>query len=196
MEIQRAFRSLRDLPPPECMASVARYPLRPGVKPQPSPDGPPPPWMAKRPAGLAAFIAAFDKGHLDLASLRSFKRPVYFALGGLSNQDYFGRMAARLGRVFPDFTLETYPERHHFDPPHRIEPAKLATPFAGSGTVPTRGQHRAEGGEGINGYSPSCSGLNADAWVRKETDATTRASQALPLMLVIAHSLLERSVSQ
>ena len=126
VEVQQAFRSLRDLPPQEFMASFARYQLRPGVKPPPPPDGPPPPWMAKRPAGLAAFIAAFDKGHLDLARLRSFKRPVYFALGGLSNHDYFGRMAARLGRVFPDFTLETYPERHHFDPPHRIEPAKVA----------------------------------------------------------------------
>jgi len=125
-EVWRAFQSLRHLPPPEFMASFARYQLGPGVKPPPPPDGPPPPWMAKRPAGLAAFIAAFDRGHLDLARLRSFKRPVYFALGGLSNQDYFGWMAARLGRVFPDFTLETYPERHHFDPPHRIEPAKVA----------------------------------------------------------------------
>jgi hypothetical protein len=35
-------------------------------------------------------------------------------------------MATRLGRIFPDFTLETFPERHHFDPPHRAEPAKLA----------------------------------------------------------------------
>jgi hypothetical protein len=27
----------------------------------------------------------------------------------------------------PDFTIETFPERHHFDPPHRIEPARLAS---------------------------------------------------------------------
>lgn len=108
------------------MANFARYQLKPGVKPPPPPDGPPPPWMAKRPAGLAAFIEAFDKARLDLARLRAFKRPVYFALGGLSNPDYYGRMAERLGHIFPDFTLETYPERHHFDPPHRGEPAKVA----------------------------------------------------------------------
>jgi pimeloyl-ACP methyl ester carboxylesterase len=125
-EAQAFFRSLRDLPPPEFMASFARYQLKPGVKPPPPPDGPTPPWMAKRPAGLKAIIAAFDKGHLDLARLRRFPRPVYFALGGLSNADYFGRMAARLGGVFPDFTLETYPERHHFDPPHRAEAANVA----------------------------------------------------------------------
>jgi pimeloyl-ACP methyl ester carboxylesterase len=122
----QAFRALRDLPPQEFMAGFARYQLKPGVKPAPPPEGPPPPWMAKRPAGLKALITAFEKGHLDLARLRNFRRPVYFGLGGLSNPDYFARMAERLGRVFPDFTLETYPARHHFDPPHRVEPAKLA----------------------------------------------------------------------
>lgn len=126
LEVQRALRSLRGLPPEQFMANFASYQLKPGVSPPPPPDGPPPPWMAKRPAGITAFIGAFDQGHLDLARLRTFERPVYFALGGLSNPDYFGRMAERLGRIFPDFTLETYPARHHFDPPHRIEPQKVA----------------------------------------------------------------------
>ena len=72
--------------------------------------------MAKRPAGLRAFIDAFDSGDLDLEALRAFDRPVYFALGGRSNPDYFARMAERLAAIFPDFTLETFPERHHFDP--------------------------------------------------------------------------------
>lgn len=71
--------------------------------------------MAKRPAGLTAFIGAFDKAHIDFTRLRKFERPVYFALGGLSNPDYYGRMAERLRHVFPDFTLETYPDRHHFE---------------------------------------------------------------------------------
>ena len=126
LEVQQAFRSLRDLAPQEFMSSFARYQLKPGVKPPPPPDGPPPTWMAKRPAGLTAFIGAFNKAHLDLARLHKFERPVYFALGGLSNPDYFGRMAERLGRIFPDFTLETHPKCHHFDPPHRVEPAKVA----------------------------------------------------------------------
>ena len=91
--------------------------------------------MAKRPAGLTAFIAAFDKARLDWPRLRKFERPVYFAIGGLSNPDYFGRMAERLRHVFPDFTLETYPERHHFDPPHRVEPAKVAGARANCGAV-------------------------------------------------------------
>ena len=52
--------------------------------------------------------------------------PVYYALGGLSNPDLYGELAERLSRAFDDFTLETFEERHHFDPPHRIEPERLA----------------------------------------------------------------------
>jgi hypothetical protein len=76
---------------------------------------------------LRALIAAFDNSELDLEALRAFDRPVYFALGGISNPDYYARMAERLAAIFPDFTLETFPERHHFDPPHRIEPERLAS---------------------------------------------------------------------
>ncbi|MDP9284254.1 MAG: alpha/beta hydrolase, partial [Actinomycetota bacterium] len=68
----------------------------------------------------------FDNAHLDLEALGAFDRPVYFALGGRSNPDYFARMAERLGAILPDFTVETFPDRHHFDPPHRIEPERLA----------------------------------------------------------------------
>jgi len=124
--VWRRFRALDPLPPDEFMAGFARLQLAPGVEPPPPPDGPPPPWLAKRPAGLRAFIAAFDNGDLDVAALRTFDRPVYFALGGRSNSDYFGRMADRLAAIFPDFTVETFSERHHFDPPHRVEPERLA----------------------------------------------------------------------
>jgi hypothetical protein len=34
-------------------------------------------------------------------------------------------MAVRLARVFPDFTLQAFEDRHHFDPPHRTEPERL-----------------------------------------------------------------------
>jgi hypothetical protein len=76
--------------------------------------------------GDTALLAAFDNGSLELEALRAFDRPVYFALGGRSNPDYYARMANRLAAIFPDYTIETFPERHHFDPPHRIEPEHLA----------------------------------------------------------------------
>jgi pimeloyl-ACP methyl ester carboxylesterase len=125
-KLMERFRALEALPPAEFMAEFTRLQLAPGVEPPAAPEGPPPPWMAKRPAGIRAILEAFDADALDLEALEAFDRPVYFALGGRSNQDYYGRMAQRLAAIFPDFTLERFPERHHFDPPHRVEPERLA----------------------------------------------------------------------
>jgi hypothetical protein len=119
------------LPPAELMPAFMRANLRAGVElPQP-PPGPTPPWMAKRPAGLNALIGAFTTGELGVDALRRFQGPVYFALGALSNPDHYARIAERLAGVFGDFTLEVFEERHHFDPPHRAEPERLAESLRG-----------------------------------------------------------------
>ena len=78
------------------MPAFVRIQLQPGVAPPPPPPGPPPPWMALRPAGIRAMVAAFGDHHLDREALRRFDRPVYFALGGLSNEDQFREEAERL----------------------------------------------------------------------------------------------------
>ena len=36
-------------------------------------------------------------------------------------------MAERLAAIFPDFAIETFPEPRHFNPPHRVEPQRLAS---------------------------------------------------------------------
>jgi pimeloyl-ACP methyl ester carboxylesterase len=127
---ERAFRQeserLEGLPHQELMEAFVRLQLRPGVAPPPPPSGDPPPWMAKRPAGIGAILQTFKIYELDRVALERFARPVYFALGDLSNPDQFGEIAKRLARVFSDFELEVFEERHHFDPPHRIEPERLA----------------------------------------------------------------------
>jgi hypothetical protein len=102
-----------------------RLQLAPGIDPPP-PAGPPPPWMAKRPAGLQALMASFERDRLEPDRVRGFRSPVYYALGALSNPDLYGRMAERARRLFADFTLEVFRDRHHFDPRHRIEPERLA----------------------------------------------------------------------
>lgn len=117
---------IMSLPPEQMMPAFVAVQLAPGVQPPPPPPGPPPPWMATRPAGLRAFVTAFRSSTLDLDRLRAFGRPVYFALGGRSNPDYYARMSERAREIFPDFTLEVFEERHHFDPPHRIEPERTA----------------------------------------------------------------------
>ena len=124
--VRRELDRIMALPAAQLMPAFVRVQLRSGVEPPPPLPGPMPPWMAKRPAGLKAIAAAFSAGELDLDALRRFRRPAYLALGGLSHPDYYRKMAVRLARVFPDFTLEVFEDRHHFDPPHRTEPVRLA----------------------------------------------------------------------
>jgi pimeloyl-ACP methyl ester carboxylesterase len=125
--VWREYDRIMALPPEERMPAFVRAQVGPGVEPPPPPLGAPPPWMSNRPAGVNALIEAFKAGELDVDALRRFDAPVYFALGGLSNRDQYATIAERLSGVFPDFTLEVFQERHHFDPPHRAEPARLAS---------------------------------------------------------------------
>jgi pimeloyl-ACP methyl ester carboxylesterase len=120
------FDRLQGLPAEQFMPTFIRLGLKPGVPFPAPPPGEPPPWMATRPGGICAIMRAFKLGDIDREALRRFDRPVYFALGALSNPDQYGEIAKRLGGVFPDFELEVFEERHHFDPPHRIEPELLA----------------------------------------------------------------------
>jgi pimeloyl-ACP methyl ester carboxylesterase len=129
--VWREFDRIMALPPEEIMPAFVRSNLEAGVEPPPPPPGPPPPWMAKRPAGLNAFIRAFKAGQLDLDALRGLEAPVYFALGGLSNPDHYAKIAERLAGVFEDFTLEVFEQCHHFEPPHRMEPERLASSLRG-----------------------------------------------------------------
>jgi pimeloyl-ACP methyl ester carboxylesterase len=115
------------LPPDERMRAFMRWQMLPGVPPPslPVPPGPAPAWMAKRPAGLEAFIRAFDTYQLDQQRFRLLDGPVYYALGSLSTRLY-ARAAQRLAGLFPDFQVEEYAGRSHLDPPHRAEAGRFA----------------------------------------------------------------------
>jgi pimeloyl-ACP methyl ester carboxylesterase len=126
LRVHAEFDRTRELPEEKLMRRFVELQLAPGVEPPPPPPGPTPPWMAKRPAGIRALTGAFASYRLDLEALGAFPRPVYYALGGLSNPDYFAAMAERLGGLFGAYTLDVFEERHHFDPPHRAEPERLA----------------------------------------------------------------------
>ncbi|GAB2733358.1 alpha/beta fold hydrolase [Arthrobacter bambusae] len=124
-QLWNEYEALESLPPDQFMAAFMRLGVKPDVVLPPPPEGGPPPWMAKRPAGIRAFLRDFKIYDLDRARLAAFDRPVFFVLGGLSNPDDYGEVAERLSTVFQDFRLEVFPDRHHFDPPHRIEPDRL-----------------------------------------------------------------------
>lgn len=123
----REIEAMMALPLDELMPAFLRWQMRPGLAPTaiPLPPGPPPPWLAKRPAGLQALVGAFKSYALDREAFRSFGGPVYFALGGLSTP-YYEHIAQTLAGVFTDFQVELYADRSHLDPPHRAEPDRFA----------------------------------------------------------------------
>lgn len=125
-ELWQQFHDIMRLPPPDRMAEFTRLHLRPGVEPPPREPGPGPPWLARRPRGLQVLVQAFANHRLDLAALGGLRGPVYIALGGRNNPDYFARETARLAEIFPDCEVEIYEERHHFDTPQHAEPQRLA----------------------------------------------------------------------
>jgi pimeloyl-ACP methyl ester carboxylesterase len=125
-ELWNEFEGIMALPPEQMIPEFVRVQLAPGVEPPPPPEGPPPQWMATRLAGLNAFLRAFKTFLLDVERLRAFDRPVLYTIGGRSNPVAVRPPAERLGGIFPDFTCEVFEERHHFDPPHRVEPQRYA----------------------------------------------------------------------
>ena len=73
--VMQGIHALERLPPDQRMAGFQRLQLAAGVEPPQPPDGPPPAWMAKRPAGIAAILDAFDQAELDADVLRAFVPP-------------------------------------------------------------------------------------------------------------------------
>jgi pimeloyl-ACP methyl ester carboxylesterase len=114
------------MPVPERMAAFLRTQLKPGVELPPTPPGPQPAWMAKRPAGVVAFISAARKHVISESELRAFERPVYYSYGSLSALNW-ERSCRRLERLFPDFTSELYVGLHHLNTSHVAEPRRVAT---------------------------------------------------------------------
>jgi pimeloyl-ACP methyl ester carboxylesterase len=122
---RREFERIATLPPDQRMSAFAANQLAPGVQP-PAPAASVSPWMASRPIGLGALTSAFGSTDLDLERLRTFRQPVYFAIGALSNPRHYAPMAERAQGIFSDFTLDVFAERHHLDPPQWSEPERTA----------------------------------------------------------------------
>jgi hypothetical protein len=82
-------------------------------------------WMATRPAGLRAFLNIFSSSTLHLDRLRSFERPVYFALGGRSTRTTTGGWPTGRARSSPT-SPSTCSRSATTSIPHRIEPERTA----------------------------------------------------------------------
>lgn len=81
--------------------------------------------MATRSAGVNAFWGAIKRFRLDIERIRAFDRfSTRSAVGPTSLP--CAPPGCVSGGIFPDFTLEVFEERHHFDSPHRAEPQRYA----------------------------------------------------------------------
>jgi len=123
--IRDVFLPMLELPPDDLGRAFVRTMLREGATPPPRPEGPPPPWMADRPAGVAAFVRALSEADVPVDRLRTFDRPVYYSYGSLSDETW-ERKAKRLTGVFPNFMVELYEGLSHMNTSHVAEPERVA----------------------------------------------------------------------
>jgi pimeloyl-ACP methyl ester carboxylesterase len=138
------------LGPEQMLAEFTRRQLKPGVDLPGQPPGPPPPWMAKRPAGLRAMMAAFPADATDREALRRCAFPVYLAYGLLTAENMVRRVQLLAG-LLPDVWIEAYPGLHHFAPPQRSQPAKYAAALRQLWVRAERSRTRSAGGD--TGYA-------------------------------------------
>jgi pimeloyl-ACP methyl ester carboxylesterase len=117
-------RALR-LPPSESTAEFLRLQVAPGVALPPPPSGTPPTWMAKRPAGMRAFIEALRAHHVTEETYRAFEKPVYFTWGSVTHPRWRS-MELRLSKLLPTFSSEMFEGLHHLNTSHMAEPQRVA----------------------------------------------------------------------
>jgi pimeloyl-ACP methyl ester carboxylesterase len=118
------FDRVLHMQPAESMPEFLRLQVAPGV-PLPPPQGAQPPWMAKRPAGIRAFVEALRAHHIAGDEYRAFGKPVYFTWGSLTHPRWRS-MEQRLSELFPSFSSEIFEGLHHLNTCHMAEPQRVA----------------------------------------------------------------------
>jgi pimeloyl-ACP methyl ester carboxylesterase len=112
-------RKLEGLRGDEFMSTFIREQVKSGVTVPPPPPGPPSPEMQKRPAGIAALIAAFEVYPFDRQALREAPFPVFYGYGDLSHPEQAVK-AGILAQLFGDIRVLRFSGIHHFVPPEQI----------------------------------------------------------------------------
>lgn len=123
--LQKDLDEIAGRPADEMLSAFLRLQLAPGVAPPSRPAGPPPEWMASRPAGIDAFTGALSRYQHSAERHRAFGRPVYYSYGSLSHPRW-STMRDRLASIFPDFSSELYEGFHHLETSHQRAPARVA----------------------------------------------------------------------
>jgi pimeloyl-ACP methyl ester carboxylesterase len=115
-ELDRKLRGVRG---DEFMATFIREQVKRGATVTPPPPGPVSPEMQKRPAGIAALIAAFETYSFDREALREAPFPVFYGYGDLSHPEQELK-AGILAQLFADIRVQRFDGVHHFVPPEQI----------------------------------------------------------------------------
>jgi len=118
----RLGKVLAGLQGADYMRAFMETQVRPGVK-LPPPAGPPPPWMANRPAGLSAMMAAFAAHPFDRSRLRDCSFPALLAYGDLTGEHEAVKVSV-LARLLPDVHIRRLPGIHHFVTPEHLYTAE------------------------------------------------------------------------
>jgi pimeloyl-ACP methyl ester carboxylesterase len=121
-----AFDEAALLPPAESMSVFMRLQVADDVILPEPPAGTPPPWMAKRPAAIRAFVSALRRHRIEPDQYSHFAKPVYFSRGSRTHPRWQA-MQTRLAGLFPDFTAEVFEGLHHLNTSHQAEPDRVAT---------------------------------------------------------------------
>jgi pimeloyl-ACP methyl ester carboxylesterase len=119
------FDRVLQMSPAESMPEFLKLQVAPGVALPPRREGAQPAWMAKRPAGLRAFIGALRAHHVAGDDYRAFDKPVYYSWGSLTHPRWRS-MEERLSKLFPNFRSEMYEGLHHLNTSHTAEPQRVA----------------------------------------------------------------------
>jgi pimeloyl-ACP methyl ester carboxylesterase len=119
------FASLASLPVDERMRAFMMLQVSSTVTLPTPPEGPPPPWMAKRPAGIDAFLSALESHERLETRYRLVRAPVLFTWGSLTHPRW-NTMRQRLEKLFPDFTANRFNGLHHLNTSHQAEPERVA----------------------------------------------------------------------
>lgn len=123
-EARAVYLPLLQLPDDELMPAFTRTLVPEGVEPPP-PSKEPPPWLAGRLPGVAAFVRAMCEADVAFDSLARFDRPVSYSYGSLSNETW-ERKSRRLGKALPNIAIERYEGLSHLNTSHVAEPERVA----------------------------------------------------------------------
>jgi pimeloyl-ACP methyl ester carboxylesterase len=119
------FALLAALPVNERMRAFMMLQVSSTVMLPPLPEGPSPPWMAKRPAGIDAFLEALENHERLETQYRAVRVPILFTWGSLTHPRW-NTMRQRLEKLFPDFTAHRFDGLHHLNTSHQAEPERVA----------------------------------------------------------------------